>query len=157
MSHFYRFKCDIYMLTVPTSSNIQKCCYKNLTSFKLYYWSDIIQHHATSCYRVAKRVQHVARKRGKALDPASYRSFSYARRCQLTFPSSCLITIMLDDVACIWPGINTFSLCFIVECKRTSRQSAADWDGWSGGQETSIHHGSYKPTRWNKSVSRLIL
>ena len=23
------------MLTVPTSSNIQKCCYKNLTSFKL--------------------------------------------------------------------------------------------------------------------------
>ena len=62
-------------------------------------WSDIIQHHATSWYRVAKRVQHVARKRGEALDPAFYRSFSYARRCQLTFPSSCLITLMLDDVA----------------------------------------------------------
>ena len=35
ISHFYRFKCDIYMLTVPKSSNVQKCCYKNLTSFKL--------------------------------------------------------------------------------------------------------------------------
>ena len=106
------------MLTVLTSSNIQKCCYKNLTRFKLDPTSSNIMQQvatgwpnlcnkllqggqtcATRCYRVAKRVQHVARKRGEALDPASYRSFSYARRCQLTFPSSCLIILMLDDVA----------------------------------------------------------
>ena len=80
------------MLTVPTSSNIQKCCYKNLTSFKLDPTSsNIMQQVATGWPNVCKR--------GEALDPASYRSFSYARRCQLTFPSSCLITLMLDDVA----------------------------------------------------------
>lgn len=45
-------------------------------------------------------------------------------------------------------GLIVLLFCFQVKCKRSSRESAANWDGRTRGEKTSVYHGSHQQTRW---------